>query len=76
MFETHRLNENGFKEMDLYKTEMSMAISRVLLMMPECREKAIFKTKIEEAVFFGSKAIAGKSQNFDQVIGYPEGTCQ
>lgn len=72
MFETHKLNEKGFKEMNDYKTEMSRVVSAVALNMPEGREKAIFKTKIEEAVFFGAKAISSKPENFTEIVNYPE----
>jgi len=72
MFETHKLNENGFKEMNAYKTKMSEAVSEVMELMEDGREKSIFKTKIEEAVFFGAKAIAGKAENFTEIINYPE----
>lgn len=72
MFETHKLNENGFKEMHDYKEQMSMTVSKVMLLMPEGREKSIFKTKIEEAVFFGAKAISAKPENFTEIINYTE----
>lgn len=72
MFETHKLNENGFKEMETYKTDMSLITSEVMKRMPEGREKSLFKTKIEEAVFFGAKAIASKAENHTEVINYPE----
>jgi hypothetical protein len=72
MFETHKLNLQGFQEMDKFKTEMSLAVSSAMLKMPEGREKSIFKTKIEEAVFFGAKAIASKQGNFEAIINYSE----
>lgn len=72
MFETHKLNEHGFEEMKSFKEKMSIVVSEAMLSMPESREKSIFKTKIEEAVFFGAKAIAGKPENFTEIINYPE----
>lgn len=72
MFETHKLSEQGFKEMNAYKIIMSRAASEVVGLMEDGREKAIFKSKIEEAVFFGAKAIAGKPGNFTEIINYPE----
>ena len=65
MFDTHMLNEKGKEEMASYKTAMANTVKAVELLMTEGRDKAIFKTKIEEAVFFGAKAIASKEGNFD-----------
>ena len=70
MFHTHKLNENGFNEVKQLKSEMKEAVLKVLELMPEGREKAVFKTKIEEAMFFGTKAIAGKDGNFTEIIEY------
>lgn len=72
MFDTHKLNETGFAQMEAYKKKMSLTISEVLGLMPEGREKAIFRTKIEEAVFFGAKAIAGKEGNYSEIVKYDE----
>ena len=70
MFDTHKLNEKGFNEMAEYKHAISKAVTQVLELMPEGREKSIFKTKIEEAVFFGAKAIASKEGNYSEVTSY------
>ncbi len=70
MFETHKLNENGFKEMNEFKENFANAVNNALSLMAESREKSIFKTKIEEAVFFGAKAIASKPENFDSIKIY------
>lgn len=70
MFHTHKLNENGFNEVKQLKSEMKETVLKVLELMPEGREKAVFKTKIEEAMFFGTKAIAGKDGNFTEIIEY------
>ena len=70
LFDTHVLNEKGFKEVEKYKSALSLSINECLSLMPEGREKAIFKTKIEEAAFFGTKAIAGKEGNFDSIKEY------
>ena len=72
MFETHKLNEEGFSQMHWFKETMSIACSKVLSAMPEGREKSIFKTKIEEAVFFGAKAFASHPENFSEIINYTE----
>lgn len=70
MFETHKLNEKGFSEVKTLKTRMKSVVEEVLLLMPEGREKAVFKTKLEEAMFFGTKAIAGKEGNFTEIVEY------
>ncbi len=70
MFETHKLNEKGFEQVKILKSKMSEVITEVLDLMPEGREKHIFKTKIEEAMFFGTKAIAGKDGNFTEIVKY------
>jgi hypothetical protein len=68
MFETHKLNEKGFEEVRLLKSEMASAVQVVLNLMPEGREKALFKTQIETAMFYATKAIASKEGNFTEII--------
>lgn len=70
MFDTHKLNEAGFETMKTYKSVMADAVKDVLDMMPESREKSIFITKMEEAVFFGAKAIASRAENHTEIISY------
>ena len=70
MLETHKLNENGFNEVAQFKGKLSTAINEALNLLPEGREKSIFKTKIEEAAFFGTKAIASKPGNFSEIVTY------
>lgn len=70
MFDTHKLNEQGFKEMEAYKKTMADAVGFVAATMPDGREKSIFLTKLEEAVFFGAKAIASKDGNFTEIKSY------
>lgn len=70
MFDTHKLNETGLEQVKTFKTELSTSITKALEMLPEGREKAVFKTKIEEAVFFGTKAIASKEGNFTEIVKY------
>lgn len=72
MFETHKLNEAGFEAVKQFKTKLSTSISDAMKLLPEGREKAIFKTKIEEAVFFGTKAIAASPGNYTEIVNYPE----
>ena len=70
MFETHKLNDQGFKEVNQLKSKMNAAVNDALALMPEGREKSVFKTKLEEAMFFGTKAIAGKEGNFTEIVTY------
>lgn len=70
MFDTHKLNEKGFEVMKAYKQIMADAVNNVIRAMPEGREKAIFLTKCEEAVFFGAKAIASNPENHTEVTSY------
>lgn len=70
MFDTHKLNELGFSEMQLFKKKMAEAVTHATAFMPDCREKSIFITKLEEAIFFGAKAIAQKPENYSEIISY------
>ena len=70
MFETHKLNEKGFEEVKSLKSTMAEAVEKALSLMPEGREKAVFKTKMEEGMFFATKAIAGKEGNFTEIVKY------
>lgn len=70
MFDTHKLNEKGFEEVKNLKSTMAKAMDTVLPLMPEGREKAVFKTKMEEGMFFGTKAIAAKDGNFTEIVKY------
>lgn len=72
MFETHKLNDTGYQQMKEFKILLSVVGSKAMAMMPECRERSLFKTKLEEAVFFGAKAIASVPENHSEVILYPE----
>ena len=70
LFDTHLLNDKGLEEVEKYKSCLSSSINECLSLMPEGRYKAIFKTKVEEAAFFGTKAIAGKEGNYDTIKEY------
>lgn len=71
MFDSHKLNENGFSEMRQYKHAMASAVGHVLNLMADGRDKSIFITKLEEAVFFSAKAISSKEGNFTEITSYP-----
>ena len=70
MFDTHKLNEQGFVEVTQLKRTMAAAVDDVLPLMPEGRDKAVFKTKMEEAMFFATKSIATKEGNFTDIVTY------
>jgi hypothetical protein len=70
MFATHKLNENGFEEVKKFKTMLSNAVKEATKLMPDTRERAIFFTKLDEAVFFGTKAIASKPQNHTEITEF------
>jgi hypothetical protein len=72
MFDTHKLNEKGFGEVQELKSKMAQAVDHAMGLMPEGREKSLFKTKIEEAMFFGTKAVASKEGNFSEIIKYSQ----
>lgn len=73
MFETYKLNEKGGDEVCAFKAIIFESVEECLRMMPDCREKQIFKTKIEEACFFGTRAIAAKEGNFSEVVPFRVG---
>ena len=70
MFETHKLNQQGIDSVKQFKESMSATMTLILPTIPDGREKAIFQTKIEEAVFFATKAIASKEGNFTEIISF------
>lgn len=70
MFETHKLNEAGFEAVKKFKTTLANAVREVEELMTDGREKSIFKTKVEEAVFFGTKAVASSEKHATEVIHY------
>lgn len=73
MFCDYVLNQKGKEELSEFKKQMSDAASRAMLKMEErTRESALFKTKFQEAVFWGSRAIASHPENFTAIIDYPE----
>ena len=70
MFDTHKVNEKGFEEIREFKSTLADAVRKAADMLPEGREKSIFTTKLEEAVFFGTKAIASKPLNHTEITTY------
>ena len=70
MFETHKLSETGFESVKRFKSHMNKSISAILQSIPEGRDKAIFVTKVEEAMFFATRAIASAPGNHTEIITY------
>ena len=73
MFDMHMLNPNGVQEVRKLKTEMNKAASKALALMPDGREKQLFKTHLETAMFYGTKAVASKDGNYSEIIKFVEG---
>lgn len=71
MFETHKLNETGHEAVKEFKTAMALAVRTIDALLPEqgC-DVDKFNAKIEEAVFFGTKAIASRPENHTEVVTY------
>lgn len=70
MFDNYVLNEVGQAEVKKFKVLLSSTARELLEMMPEGREKSLFKTKIEESIFYGTRAIASKDANYNEIFEY------
>lgn len=70
MFEAHKLSEQGLSEVETFKTQLAHVIREIDGLLPDGRERSIFLTKIEEAVFFGTKSIASKPGNYTEIKNY------
>lgn len=71
MFPVHKLNERGFEAVEKFKQLISNAAIEAMNEMPEGRDKAIFMTKLDEAMFFGTRAIASHEIMHEQVKSFP-----
>lgn len=72
MFPTHKLNDKGFKAVKEFKESLSKVLSLQLEKLQDGRDKSICITKFEEAVFFGTRAIASDPLNYTEIINYTE----
>lgn len=70
MLHTYLLNDEGLQRTKELKSKLQAGINDVLALLPEGREKSIFKTKVEEAAFFATRAIAMQPENHKEVISY------
>jgi hypothetical protein len=70
MFGMHKCNDSGLKAIDRAKTSLSKVCQEILAEIPDGRDKSIFITKVEEAAFFMTRAIASKQGNFTDVKEY------
>ncbi len=70
MFEKYELNKKGIKEVNEFRENFANAVMEAMHLMPESREKSLFRTKVEEAVEFGTKAISRKENNFIRITFY------
>ena len=73
MFDTHKLNETGFEKVKTLKATMNDAVEKVMATIPEGRDRAIFVTKLEEGMFFATRAIAACPANHTEIITYKGG---
>lgn len=68
MFETYMLNDLGKEQVRYFKTKMELLVTHSENMLVDGREKAIFKSKIEEAMFYGTRAIAKNPAHHSEVL--------
>ncbi len=57
-FKYHRPTEEAAELHDNYRTTIELAVIWLENRVPECRERSLAITKLEEAMFWGNAAIA------------------
>ena len=57
MFNTYKLNDIGQAQQNKFKGIMSNFALSALTMLPEGKDKELFITKLEESMFYASRAI-------------------
>lgn len=60
-FQTHKLTRAGFEKAIQIAERFNDLLSDLTALVPEGRELAIVKTKLEEACFFAKKGMAKKN---------------
>jgi len=64
----YKLTQAGIISLQASKLTFSDAQETILGMMPEGREKAIVRTKLQEASFYMTRGIASAEQNHSEII--------
>jgi hypothetical protein len=72
MFQSRTLTLEGQKEIKSLQHEIKPVVDKMLLMLPEGREKALFKHNLELALYFGMKSLAMKPGNSEEVPQTPQ----
>ncbi len=67
MFESHKLNQDGLDQIANFKSVLNNAANFAIKRMPDGRDRALFVTELEKAVFFGTRAIASKPGNYTEI---------
>ena len=77
MFDTHKLTERGFEEMQKYKKAMADATREAVALMSVGFTTAkdeeriqLFLNHMETAIFYGAKAIAARPHNHSEFTTY------
>ncbi len=70
MFDRHMINEKGIDTVDEFKSEFAQLTESMMFRMAEGKAKARFFTKMEEAIFWGTRAICEVPENCKEIIVY------
>jgi hypothetical protein len=62
-FDTYVLTPEGIADIKRVKGVMTYALSLVTPHLPPCRETSLFITKMEEGMFYATKALSSKKEN-------------
>lgn len=57
-FKVHKLNDLGFEKAEALAREFEALLSKISLVIPTGRERAIVVTKLQEACYFAKMALA------------------
>lgn len=69
-FNSHKLNEEGFKSLTILKSSIAHLRDTYKLMGKEGRDLSLALTKLEESSFWATKAMASKESNHSEVTEY------